>query len=928
MDPRLLAAYEQELSYLRETAREFGEEHEAVARQLGPHFPDEPDPYVERLLEGVAFLAARVKLKLDDQFPEFTQQLLNAIQPNYTAPTPAIGVTAFEAHLGDPGLAAGMRVERHTEVTATAPKQETPCRFRTSQAVDLWPIRLSKVEYLSTRAAVAAHAARAGVRAEAGLLLEFEATGDAPLGALPIDDLPIFLSGGDAVAGELYRQVLGDCAGVIAGSGAGPSNRVAKPEPWGFAEDCAVLPQDGRAFRGYRLLSEYFACPERFLFFRLGDLRTAFRGADRRAQVILLFSRSSSTLTGAVSTDNLRLFCSPVINLFEMQLGRTPVKGFEHEFLVMPDRTRPLDFEVFRLLDVVAHDMRGQARPVAPLYASGSLLYDRQALFFTTRLKLRRLPTKTQRLRARQDYVGSETWISLTAPNDPDRVGQVRELAIRALVTNRELPDLLKLGGRGGGIEAAEAPVAGVSFVRAPSKPRPPQGLSDAAWRVIAHLTPNYATLVGGDPVQNASTLRDRAGAECDRFHPAADRRGPTRVRARTDPARAARRLRLRERAHVPVRRRPGSLSVRVRHRQQLRRNPLRKPRSRRVRPLAAETGPAPDHLSWLRSARAEMRRFGFFALVRGAEARARDLPPVGRARHPSEDVVELAHAASLDFAASTLEGIESTPSGRMRVRGHFLGLTGPMGPLPLHVTEYAAYERRYAKSAPFGAFLDLISNRMLQFFYRAWADSQPAAQADRPGEDRFAGYVAAVSGAHDGTAGRDAFAEAFRLRFAGLFATRRSAAVLQDAIAGVLGLPVKVREFIGRWRDLSAEDQTRLGREDCRLGCGALLGARVRVADDTVRLTVRAPDLDAYQALTPGGDRFGLAAEAITAFLPSHLDWELELELPEDKAQGVVLGRAGRLGWSSWVLARSEPGRTRADARLTAGSRAAAGAV
>ena len=507
MDPRLLAAYSEELAYLRETAREFAEENESVAGRLGPKFPDEPDPYVERLLEGVAFLAARVQLKLDDQFPEFTQQLLGAIQPSYVSPTPAIGVIAFTANGADPNLATGPRVERLTEMSVTAPGQETPCRFRTSQAVDLWPIRLAEVEYLPSRAAAAVHAARAGVRAEAALRIVIEATGEAALSDLNLDSLPLYLNGPETIPGELYRQMLGDTLAVV-GQGSAAA-RLPLPRPHGFDDDCAVLPADGRSFRGYRLLTEYFACPERFLFVRLEGLRKAMAGCDRRCEIVLLFSRSASALGGAVSPDALRLFCSPAVNLFEMQLARTPVNPHQHEHQIMPDRTRPLDYEVYRLLDVVAHDDRGKARPVAPLYAFGSLLYDRQALFYASRLRLRRMSTKEQRLRGRNDYLGSETWVSLTAPGDPDRLGQVRELAVRALVTNRELPDLLRLGSRGGTLSVTDAPVSEAAFVRAPSRPRPPMGLSDAAWRIIAHLTPNYTALTGGDPTQNAAAVRD-----------------------------------------------------------------------------------------------------------------------------------------------------------------------------------------------------------------------------------------------------------------------------------------------------------------------------------------------------------------------------------------------------------------------------------
>ena len=156
MDPRLLLAYNDELAYLRETAREFGEEHEAVASRLGLKTPTDPDPYVERLLEGVAFLGARVQLKLQDQFPEFTQHLLSATQPHYLAPMPSICVAGFQPKEGDPILIEGYTVPRHTELTAIASENgNAPVTFRTGHEFKLYPLKITEAEYLSSRAAVA-----------------------------------------------------------------------------------------------------------------------------------------------------------------------------------------------------------------------------------------------------------------------------------------------------------------------------------------------------------------------------------------------------------------------------------------------------------------------------------------------------------------------------------------------------------------------------------------------------------------------------------------------------------------------------------------------------------------------------------------------------------------------------------------------------
>ncbi len=515
MDPRLLRTYNEELAYLREAAREFGEEHENVAGRLGLNTPNDPDPYVERLLEGVAFLGARVRLKLDDQFPEFTQHLLHAVQPHYLAPSPSMCVVGLEPLEGDASLAEGFRIPRQTHLNATITNADhATVTFRTGHDVDLYPLRIAEAEYLGSRVAVAPFAASAGSRAEAGIRLRIEATGPTKLSEIAIDDLPVYLSGAEDIPGALYRQIAGETVAALARS----TDAADTVEGWttlplparhGFTDDCALLPAEHRSFRGYRILSEYFSCPERFLFVNLRGLAKAFAQCDKACDVVLLFSRNEPALANAIAPANFKLFATPAINLFEKQLGRVKVSATEHEFQLMPDRTRPLDFEVFRVIDVQAFGQSNQhSRPVVPLYAFGALLYDwRDALFYVPRLKLRRLSTREQRLRKRTDYSGTETWLSLTAPGGIGTIEEIQELAVRALVTNRELPELIRFGGASH-FQIESGPVRAVTILRAPTRPRPPQGLGDSAWRVISHLTPNYATLAPEDH-DDPSVLRD-----------------------------------------------------------------------------------------------------------------------------------------------------------------------------------------------------------------------------------------------------------------------------------------------------------------------------------------------------------------------------------------------------------------------------------
>ncbi|MDB5437873.1 MAG: hypothetical protein JWM33_300 [Caulobacteraceae bacterium] len=511
MDPRLLRAYNEELAYLREAGREFGLEHEVVAGYLGLKTPNDPDPYVERLMEGVAFLSARVNLKIADQFPDFTQHLLQAIQPNYLSPTPSICIVELKPVEDDEQLAKGVLVDRDTKLTAAAPGHETRVTFRTGHPVELLPLKVAEVEYLPTRASVARYASAADVRAEAGLRIRFQSTAG-PLSGIAPKGLPLHLAGPEVVPGELYRQMVADCVAVVGVDdvkGSPIIKGLPKPLPYGFDDNCSLLPHERRSFRGYRILSEYFACPERFLFTELTGLADVFARSQQHCDIVLLFKRGATALVEAVGPANVRPFCTPAINLFEMQLGRTAVTPFEHEHQVIPDRTKPLDYEVFRLLEVTAYGRTLGARPTAPLYAFGALLYDwREAIFHVSRLKARRISTREQRMRKRNDYVGTETYISLTSPAQPERIEDIYELGVRALVTNRELPDLLRFSGTGSDMTLEGAPVEMVTVVRAPTRPRPPLGLNDGAWRVISHLTPNYASLID-EPGGSADLLKD-----------------------------------------------------------------------------------------------------------------------------------------------------------------------------------------------------------------------------------------------------------------------------------------------------------------------------------------------------------------------------------------------------------------------------------
>ena len=326
MDPRLLRYYNDELGYLRRRAREFGESHAQVAGRLGLNTPNDPDPHVERLLEGVAFLNARVQLKLDQQFPEFTQYLLDALYPHYLAPTPAMAIVSFEPREGDESLTPGVRHARGTRVLAKA-ADGGEVELRTGHDVTLLPIRIATAAYLPTRAAAAPYAAALGVRAEAALRVRIEVTAPVDLSAVTLNRLVVHLDGAEDVPNLLLQQLLGECVGALVAApevGGKPkwTTRAALPAHVGFSAEEALLPGDERSFRGYRLLAEYFAMPERFRFVELGDLAPGIARGGAAVDLVYLFRRAIPALATAVSADNIRLFCAPAINLWERPFDR------------------------------------------------------------------------------------------------------------------------------------------------------------------------------------------------------------------------------------------------------------------------------------------------------------------------------------------------------------------------------------------------------------------------------------------------------------------------------------------------------------------------------------------------------------------------------------------------------------------------------
>ncbi|MFZ1325236.1 MAG: type VI secretion system baseplate subunit TssF [Candidatus Contendobacter sp.] len=519
MDSRLLQYYHQELQHLREMGGEFAREFPKIAGRLGLEGFECADPYVERLLEGFGFLTARVQLKMDDEFPRFTQHLLEIIYPHYLAPIPSMAVVQFQPDPTEGSLEKGFVIPRDSALRSILGKgDQTPCEYRTGQAVTLWPLELTEAHYFAGREPVAHLELPELARVRAGIRLRLRTTvPDLPISKLALDRLAIFLRGSDALPGRLYEQLLANVVLLVAR----PSER---PAPWheviaghslrrlGFADEQALLPCPPPSFHGYRLLQEYFAFPQRFLFVDLGGLEPAVRRcAGRELEVLILLDRADPALENLVSAAQFALFCAPAINLFPKRADRIHLTEQVAEHHLVLDRTRPMDFEVVQVAHVTGIGAENEEQEFLPFYASYDRLSQREQRSFYTMRRLPRLLSQQQRRQGpRSTYVGSEVYLSLVDANETPYRGDLRQLAVAALCTNRDLPLHMPIGrGETDFTLASGAPVSAVRCLAGPSRPRPSRAHGDTAWRLISHLTLNYLSIADSDKRQGAAALRE-----------------------------------------------------------------------------------------------------------------------------------------------------------------------------------------------------------------------------------------------------------------------------------------------------------------------------------------------------------------------------------------------------------------------------------
>ncbi len=564
MNPEFLDLYNTELRLLNEQARQFAEEYPGIAERLGGILEDRVDPLIGGLLEGTAFLAARVQLKLKHEFPEFTENLLEQLVPHYLAPTPSMMLVKANPVFGDPALREGAAIARGSYLDASFRQldRQIACRYRLCGDITIWPFELVAAEYHSSPAPLQALGVSVGGEVLSGLRLSLThrstaRSEDEPseadarkkpellIAGCRTSQLPLYFVGAEADSVALYEQLFAHCRGIYFRHLDQFGNPVVFEAPLeclqqiGFDSDDALFTRDHRVFEGFDLLREYFAFPRKFLGCRLTGIDEFLsRITSRTVDIIFAFDELNARLAATVRPEAFAIYAAPAINLFEKTTDRIQLKSSQHEYHLVPDRSHYLDYEPHRVLEIYAHYPGGRDKvPVRPLYSAS--LHDTPAasdLCFSIRRLPRRRTVEEKRSGTSSDYTGTDMFISLSEFGGIDDQDAIAELSVRALCSNRHLTEHLPIGVGGADFRLIDNYTLDLVCVAGPTSPREPvirqlRSRSETAhtgtvtWRLVNLLSTNHLGLVERGAGRNAEAVRETLSIFAEMADSATERR-------------------------------------------------------------------------------------------------------------------------------------------------------------------------------------------------------------------------------------------------------------------------------------------------------------------------------------------------------------------------------------------------------------------
>lgn len=511
MRDELLGYYERELIFLRRMGAEFARKYPKIAGRLLLEEEKIEDPHVERIIEAFAFLTGRISLKLEDELPEITESFLNVLYPHYLAPIPSMAITQFSFGSPNDKLTAVQMLERGAKLNSR-PVDGTPCQFRTGYDVQLVPMEIQS-------AALESNAPKdgRGKYAESHIRLSMRCFGDSNLHEFkvgktgePLKFLRFYINGDPQLIFPLYEIIFNQATSVEFRAKEAPiGNKTLKTltniqlklpdsvilpaaeaiKQVGFTEEESLLPYTKRSFQGYRLLTEYFAFPYKFLFFDIHGIDQAIDRKFGSHFEILIHLKDVTPPKAPVTADTFRLGCTPIINLFQRMADPIYLSQQKYEYHIVPDVHRQTTTEVYSIDDVITTDPKtNTTREFSPFYSLRHAYGEQMEKSFWYAMR---------RDSQREEDEGTEMFVSLVDMNFNPRVPAVEVLNVRTTCTNRDLPARLPFGGREGDFEVEGSGL--LSKARCLTKPTEtlrPTRRRALQWRLISHLNLNYLSII------------------------------------------------------------------------------------------------------------------------------------------------------------------------------------------------------------------------------------------------------------------------------------------------------------------------------------------------------------------------------------------------------------------------------------------------
>ncbi|MVA33485.1 type VI secretion system baseplate subunit TssF [Agrobacterium vitis] len=490
MAETFLERYNDELFALRRRAEKFARAFPKIAGRLRLSGDVADDPHVERIIQSFAYSAARVRQKLDDEFPELTDSLLETLYPHYLAPVPPMSIVQFT-----PGATlAGMQLlPRHTDIV-TEPVGGDPCQFRTTQDVEIVPMTVSTASLtgLPLDAPAAPFAGAAGVLR---LSLRSTAPKQDSMAGLGVKRLTFFIASAWAQAAALFELLANHCIGMALARHSEDRNAVFLPaenlRPLGFAPEQAMLPTAPGSFAGYRLLTEFFTLPQKFLFLEVSGM-DRWQGDD--VELYIYLDSSDARLERMISASDIVLNASPVINLFRQSSEPLTLDGSRTEYSLLPDSRRQTTREIYIVEQVRLSAASGEEQDARPFFGSSQRGANSSVFWQAVR-------------RFDEDDGSSDTQIAFVDRNRGPLEPTGLTASVETLCLNRDLASQLPFGGGHPHLQLVKRSES-VGEIKALLPPTPAIRIHEKLarqWRLVSHLLLNHLSLFDND----GSALKD-----------------------------------------------------------------------------------------------------------------------------------------------------------------------------------------------------------------------------------------------------------------------------------------------------------------------------------------------------------------------------------------------------------------------------------